>query len=429
MPFEKHDRQYDVVVFGATGYTGLMTAEHIAASFPTNTRWAVAGRSANKLQHVVDECKKINKDRQPPAVEICNLNDADLTQLAKKTFVLISTVGPYAKYGEHAYKACAEAGTHYLDCTGEAVWTLDMIRKYEATTKRTGACLISQGGVESAPSDLLTFALAQTLKKELKADTGDVVVSFHTLKAKASGGTLATVLNLFESYGFRQIGESHKPYALSPVKSSKPTPKASIFSKLTGLYNIPVLGTLCTSVTSGTNAAIVFRSWGLAKSEPVLAKQFYGPNFTYRELMRPKSKLGGVMMHYGLIFGGLLLALLPPVRALVRRLIFQPGQGPEREEARKDYIELRGVAKPDFSTSEHSRQPAGQSKQVAFVRGTYNGSMYFLTAMLLGQAALSILEDGVPVAGGVYTPATLGQGFVDRVSDHGFKMETKMVDA
>ncbi|KXJ94679.1 saccharopine dehydrogenase [Microdochium bolleyi] len=427
MSFKKHDRQYDVVVFGATGYTGLFTAEHIAAELPTNLRWAVAGRSAEKLQNVVAECQKLNGDRQPPAVEICNLNDEDLLQLAKKTYILISTVGPYAKYGEHAYKACAEAGTHYLDCTGEAVWTYDMIKKYEATAKRTGACLISQGGVESAPSDLLTLVLAQTLKKELSADTGDVVVSFHTLKAQASGGTLATALNLFQSYGLKEIDASHKPYALSPIKNSTPTPRASIWSMLTGLREVPLLGTLCTSVTSGTNAAIVFRSWGLAKSEAPLRKQFYGPNFTYREFMRPKSKLQGVLMHYGLIFGGIMLAFVPPFRELVRRFIYQPGQGPEREAAHKDYIELRGVATPDFSAS-GGPPPAGKPQQLAHVRGQYSGSMYLLTAMLLAQAALTILEDDVPMSGGVYTPASLGQGFVDRVHEHGFKVEAEIVD-
>ncbi|KAJ1335183.1 trans enoyl reductase [Microdochium nivale] len=427
MSFKKHDRQYDVVVFGATGFTGLMTAEHIAEKLPTNLRWAVAGRSADKLQSVVAECQKLNSDRQPPAVEVCNLNDAELLQLAKKTYILISTVGPYAKYGEHAFKACAEAGTHYFDCTGEAVWTLDMIKKYEATAKRTGACLISQGGVESAPSDILTYVLAQTIKKELSADTGDVVVSFHTLKAQASGGTLATVLNLFQSYGFQEIEESHKPYALSPIKNTTPAPRASLWSKLTGLYSAPLLGTLSTSIAGGTNAAIVFRSWGLGKSEAPLQKQFYGPNFTYREFMRPKSKLQGVLMHYGLIFGGIMLAFVPPVRELVRRFVYQPGEGPDRESAHKDYIELRGVATPDFSAL--GGPPVGKSKQLAYVRGEYRGSMYFLTAMLLAQAALTILEDDVPMTGGVYTPASLGQGFVDRIHNEGFKIEAKIVDA
>jgi short subunit dehydrogenase-like uncharacterized protein len=159
-----------------------MTAEHITSHLPTDLRWAVAGRSAEKLQKVVDECKKLNPDRPSPEIEICNLNDEDLAALAKRTFVLITTVGPYAQYGEHAFKACAETGTHYFDCTGEAVWNLDMIEKYEALAKKTGACMFPQSGIESAPSDLMTFVMAEHVREELKVPVSDVVVEIHELK-------------------------------------------------------------------------------------------------------------------------------------------------------------------------------------------------------------------------------------------------------
>ncbi|KAJ8120730.1 hypothetical protein ONZ43_g2636 [Nemania bipapillata] len=147
MPFKKHSRQYDIVVYGATGYTGLITAEYIANHFPTDTKWAVAGRSAQKLEDVVKTCKGLNPDRKPPQVEVCSLNDADLAVLAKKTFVLIATVGPYARYGEYAFKACAEAGTHYFDCTGEAIWHGAMIKKYSEAAKASGACTIHALGI------------------------------------------------------------------------------------------------------------------------------------------------------------------------------------------------------------------------------------------------------------------------------------------
>lgn len=102
-----------------------------------------------------------------------------MLSLAKKTALLITTVGPYFKYGEHAYKACAEAGTHYIDCTGETPWVREMIKKYEAKAKESGAIMISCGGVESAPSDLLVWSMAQLIKSELSTDVGDVVVDFH----------------------------------------------------------------------------------------------------------------------------------------------------------------------------------------------------------------------------------------------------------
>lgn len=160
----------------------MLVAEHITTHFPTDLKWAIAGRSAEKLQNVISECKVLNPDRKSPSIEICNLNDEDLDALAKKTFALITTVGPYSKYGEYAFKACAESGTHYFDCTGEAVWHMAMIKKYEATAKVTGACLFPQSAIESAPSDLMTFAMASLLQSQLSAPVGDVVVKIHEIR-------------------------------------------------------------------------------------------------------------------------------------------------------------------------------------------------------------------------------------------------------
>ena len=116
------------------------------------------------------------------AIEICNLNDTDLAALAKKTTVLIATVGPYAQYGEHAFKACAENGTHYVDVTGEVPWVADMIKKYESKAKQSGAIMFPQIGIESAPPDLLTFTLVNMVKEKFSAPTAEVVVSVHEMK-------------------------------------------------------------------------------------------------------------------------------------------------------------------------------------------------------------------------------------------------------
>ena len=102
--------------------------------------------------------------------------------LAEKTFCLISTVGPYSQYGETAFKACAEAGTHYFDCTGEIPWTVKMIKKYESTAKSSGALMFPQIGIESAPPDLCTWAMANAIRRQLGAKIKDTVVSIHKLK-------------------------------------------------------------------------------------------------------------------------------------------------------------------------------------------------------------------------------------------------------
>jgi short subunit dehydrogenase-like uncharacterized protein len=116
------------------------------------------------------------------AIEICNLNTEALTALAKKTTVLIATVGPYCLHGEHAFKACAENGTHYLDVTGEVPWVAEMIKKYERAAKQSGAIMIPQTGIESAPPDLITWSLVEMIKERFSAPTAEVVVSVHELK-------------------------------------------------------------------------------------------------------------------------------------------------------------------------------------------------------------------------------------------------------
>jgi short subunit dehydrogenase-like uncharacterized protein len=116
------------------------------------------------------------------AIEVATLNDAELSALAKKTTVLIATVGPYAVYGEHALKACAENGTHYVDVTGEVVWVWDMIKKYEKTAKSTGAILVPQIGIESAPADLVTWTLVNMIREKYSAPTAEVVVSLHEIR-------------------------------------------------------------------------------------------------------------------------------------------------------------------------------------------------------------------------------------------------------
>jgi short subunit dehydrogenase-like uncharacterized protein len=202
------DRQYECIVFGATGYTGKYTCEHIVQHLPTDFKWAVAGRSASKLESLVDELKKLNPDRVHPDVLQCGLEKAELVSLAKKTKVLITTVGPYAKYGTPVVEACAETGTHYLDVTGEFPWTYEMINKYQDVAKKNGAIMIPQDGIESAPSDLVTWMLADCIRKNLGVGMKETVLTVWELNSAPSGGTLATTFNMFEGFTASQLAKA-----------------------------------------------------------------------------------------------------------------------------------------------------------------------------------------------------------------------------
>lgn len=133
------ERKYDIVLLGATGYTGKYTAEHIATHLPTNIKWAIAGRSESKLSSYAQELKALNPDRSQPAIEVVQQTSNELNALAKQTKVLITTVGPFYLYGKPVVEACVNNGTHYLDCTGETPWVKDMVEQYHEKAKKTGA--------------------------------------------------------------------------------------------------------------------------------------------------------------------------------------------------------------------------------------------------------------------------------------------------
>ncbi|OAQ70339.1 saccharopine dehydrogenase [Pochonia chlamydosporia 170] len=422
MAFKKHSRQYDLVVFGATGYTGQLTAEHIATSLPTDLKWAVAGRSESKLQTLVADCQKLNPDRVPPGIEIANLDDeSQLEALVKKSFIVITTVGPYCLYGEPIFRLCAETGTHYLDCTGEAPWVARMIKKYEDTAKKSGAILLPQAGIESAPPDIVTWAMAQHLRKALDAPTKDAIVTIHKLNSKPSGGTLATVLVHFEHFPLKEVIAATKPFAMSPIPhTSGAKPPTSLLQSILGVTSLPNLGVVTTSLAGKTDLAVVTRTWGLLHEIPSRKKEFYGPRFTWTEYFKARNWFHGMTVHFALAIGSLLLVFVPPFRGLVRRFVYQPGEGVSREDMEKEEVEYRGTASPDVESN--------PTKKQAFCRAWFHGGLYKLTGVFLAEGALTILEDDLDLGGGSFTPACLGQGYIDRLNDAGFKVEVRTVE-
>jgi hypothetical protein len=172
---------------------------------------------------------------------------------------------------------------------------------------------------------------------------------------------------MFELYSAKALLQAIEPYALSPVPNDHPGPKKSLIASATGVVNVPGLGIMSTSIQGGMDAAVVFRTWGLTKQEPSLQQEFYGPNFTYQEFQKTRNYLTGIMTHYGLIIAAFLL-LCSPIRVLMRKFVFEPGEGPDKTQAKEDRIEFRAVAKPDIDN--------GTNKE-AFGKLSYNGSMYY----------------------------------------------------
>ena len=318
-------RQYECILFGATGYTGKYTAEHITTSLPTDFKWAVAGRSEGKLKQLVNDLQTLNADRTQPEIEVAQLEKDDLISLAKKTKVLISTVGPYHRYGTSVVEACAETGTHYLDVTGETPWVYDMIQKYDALAKKTAAIMIPQNGVESAPTDLMCWSLASHIRQTLGVGAAEVTHSVYDISASASGGTLATVLSIFDSYSLTQFAKSGQPWSMCPVQPLGGVYSKPLMERLTGIRTVSDLGTLTDSLQGPTDIPLVHRTWGLMEGG-----KFYGPKFHLTAYMRARNALQGFGVHLAMTFGMLAL-VLPPVRWLLKSFVYQPGQGPSKE--------------------------------------------------------------------------------------------------
>lgn len=261
-------------------------------------------------------------------------------------------------------------------------------------------------------------------------------------RSAPSGGTLATVLSIFDYFTLGEVQAAGRPYALSPVEhESKPRRQPySIFQTIFGSHLVSDLGTVTTSPAGITDTSQVERSWGLFQSTPSRKAESYGPNFTFAEFMGTRNWLSGVGLHWALLLGGFFLAFVPPMRSLARRFVYQPGQGPERAGMNREYIEYRGTATPDV--------PAGdaKSKRKAFVKAHFGGgSMYYreyskklyaekvanpskVTGLFLAEGALTLLEDDTDLPGGFFTPACLGFGLIDRANKAGFKLSWKTLE-
>ncbi|MCJ1307393.1 hypothetical protein MMC25_001039 [Agyrium rufum] len=416
------EREYELVILGATGYTGQYCAEHITTSLPTDLKWAVAGRSASKLSSLVSDVKKLNPDRAQPGVEVATLSPSDLNALAKKTTLLINTVGPYHLYSTPVVEACVNQGTHYLDVTGETPWVKDIIEKFHDRAKENKAIIIPEIGFESTPSDLLALSLVSIIEQRLNVGTKEVIASLHNFNAGASGGTLATVLSIFEAYSLPAIVAAAKPWALSPIspKPSKSIASHTWQSRLLGTRTVPHLGLLTNAITASTNAAIVQRTWGLLTSHS--PSKSYGPTFQYREYMRTQSQLLGTLSHYGLLIGPLFL-LFPPSRWLLKKLVTQPGSGPTRESTAKNHVQYRAIGIADC-----------EPERIALAKLGFSGSMYDLTGRFLAQAAMCIVRDGKGeeiqrnFGGGVLTPAILGETFTERMRSVGMNLDVELLE-
>ncbi|KAL4936456.1 hypothetical protein BDV06DRAFT_205011 [Aspergillus oleicola] len=408
------NREFDIVVLGPTGYTGKYCAQHIVKNLPTNLKWALAGRSPQKIEGVAQELKELNPDRVDPQILSVQLNKEELRSLTERTKVLINCVGPYHIYSTPVVEACANTGTHYLDATGETPWVKQTIDEYHETAKSNGAVIIHCVGIESAPADMLAWALVKEVREKFSCQTKEITSAIYEIKSSgASGGTLSTILACIENFSASHLIESTKPFSLAAGPRPKTIPSEPIMARVLGVRAISDLGTLTKSPTDFCDQTIVHRS-------STLMPEFYGPRFYFRQFLHVRNTFVGILFHYAFLIGTALL-VLPPVRWLAKKIIYAPGSGPTNESGRNDRCEYRAVAIPDQRTS---KRVLGKLK--------LEGSMYYLTGVLMTEGAMTILENEEKVKKvsrcGIVTPAVLGQEYLDRLEKVGCQVETQVLE-
>ncbi|MEU3430756.1 saccharopine dehydrogenase family protein [Streptomyces gardneri] len=375
-------RTYDVVLFGATGFVGGLTAEYLAEHAPAECRWALAGRSRTGLTALRERLAA----RWPHCAELPLLvADADdpeaLRALAESTRVVATTVGPYVWYGEGLVAACAEAGTDYVDLTGEAEFVDLMYVRHDARARETGARIVHACGFDSVPHDLGAYFTVQ----QLPADVPLRVDGFVRVGATFSGGTFASALTAFGRGP--QILEAARERRLNAPRLVGRRARAPLgsprFSRETGTWALP-LPTLDPQVVARSAAAL----------------DRYGPDFRYRHYASVKTlpmALGGTAA----IGAGVAAAQLPPVRRwLMDR--YRPGQGPSEERRARSWFSVRFVGE------------GGGRRVFTEVSGGDPG--YDETAKMLAESALCLAFDALPkTAGQVTTAVAMGDALIERL--------------
>jgi short subunit dehydrogenase-like uncharacterized protein len=381
---------FDLVLFGATGFTGGLTAEYLVRHAPAGLRWALAGRSPEKLKSVRHRLAAIDPAAADLALLHADVTDAaSLADVAGRARVVITTVGPYLEYGEPLVAACAEAGTDYVDLTGEPEFVDKMYLAHHATAERTGARIVHACGFDSIPHDLGAMFTVQQLAPTGPAQVRGVVRA----AAMFSGGTFHSAMGAFSRV--RRSSSVHKER-----RRAEPRPEGRRSRAVAGKphrdselgYWLLPLPTIDPMVVARSGAALAS----------------YGPDFTYSHFAGTKT------LRYAAGAAGLATAMftaaqVKPLRNVLLGRIKQ-GDGPDESRRAKSWFTVDFVGETD-GRSVHTRVSGGDPG-------------YDETAKMLAESALCLAFDDNPAsAGQVTTAQAMGDNLLARLQAAGIKFE------
>lgn len=433
----------DILVLGATGFTGRLVTRYLYAHKDHGSKFtfAVGARSKSKLDNLVSE---LSLDVAVNVILVDVTKPEQVDAAVKKFKVVINTVGPFMRWGTPVVAACVRHGINYVDVTGETFWVRDIIIEYDYAATKTGAIIIPGSGFDSIPSDVSAYLANKTLKAVVGPDTTiENSTSAWDIRSGASGGTLHTAIAALEEVPRAKLIASKKDYVLSPVEGL-PSPRPRL------LYTLPlssprVRGSFFAMV--GANRSIVQRTWGLHELDarrPVIKastsandqpdaraerkRLAYGRQFKYDEFIVMQNVPAAILFTIAFTIGLASLAFIPPLRWLFKKLATKPGEGPSDEQMQKGWMKVTNVT----SSVPTATTPRKYVKSTMYGKG----DGYLTTAVMVSESALALLFDtnklpALARRGGILTPmSALGDVLIERLKDTGrFEFTSEIVPA
>ena len=387
------NRKYKIVIFGATGFTGELCAKFMSEKY-SDIPIAIAGRSLEKLEKIK------NKHGLPFPIIVADAFDVNaLEKMCKDTEVVLSTAGPYHKYGSDLLGACVKNGCHYVDITGESFWIKDMIEKHHKEASNKGVRIINACGFDSAPSDLGVFYAVNQVVGSVKS-----VQCFQAWKGEASGGTMET---MFSSMDAKLAKGGLGKFSLNPKNSISENQKKKTSDKIK-VQKIPHLGGWTGPfVMALPNTRVVRRSAALSR----FTGKYYGDDFVYSEGAYYSKKGAARKVTFMTLALGLII--VSPLRKLLRGLFRKPGEGPSQEAMDSGFFKSRFL----IETQDGFR---------AFSMSSSGDPGYKMTSRMACESALCLAVEnpaslpGGEGFGGLLTPSVgLGNVLINRLKNIG----------
>ena len=386
-------KDIDIIIYGATGFTGQLCVKYFQ-SLNTGVKWAIAGRDQEKLQKVaLDNSVDVE-------ILIADSDDeAALDILTSRATVILSTTGPFHRYGSKLVASCVKNSTNYVDITGENFWVKGLIAKHHEEASEKGIRIIPSCGYDSIPSDLGVFYSAKALNKPIKR-----IESFHSWEGGASGGTLETMFSM----GDLDLGDDLlDPYLLNPKDSYTQEQKEQSSDRVGIAKKNEINAWSGPFIMATANTRVVRRTEALLS----LRQESYGSNFTYQEHALHKTWFSAFKSI--IITGISVLVLMSPLKRAVKPFLPKPGEGPSEAVQENGWFDCKYIVETE------------DGKKSVFNMNAKGDPGYKVTAKLISECALCLIEDaddlpGGSEYGGVLTSASgLGNPLISRLTKVG----------